>query len=108
MSVADLLTVFRARGVEVFVAEGRLRYRAPVGALTEDLRAAAAAHRAELLALLTAPIPVLSWDDLPADWRLAFEECAAIMEYDGGLPRERAEVMALKIILEEMRQHGLS
>jgi hypothetical protein len=34
-------------------------------------------------------------DDLPGDWRVEFEERAAIMEFDGGLPRERAEALAL-------------
>ena len=27
-------------------------------------------------------------DDLPGDWRVEFEERAAVKEYDGGLPRE--------------------
>ena len=35
-------------------------------------------------------------DDLPGDWRVWFEERAAIMEYHGGLPREHAEAGALK------------
>ncbi len=34
-------------------------------------------------------------DDLPADWRGWFEERAAIMEYEGGLPRARADAEAL-------------
>ena len=32
------------------------------------------------------------------DWKEEFEERAAIMEYDGGLYRDEAEVMALAII----------
>jgi hypothetical protein len=45
--------------------------------------------------------------DLPADWHFAWDERAAIMEYEGGLHREQAEVEALKYILEDMRQAGI-
>lgn len=37
----------------------------------------------------------LALADLPAAWREEYEERAAIMEYDGGLSRERAEAAAL-------------
>jgi len=40
-------------------------------------------------------LPTLAVDDLPGDWRVWFEERAAIMEYHGGLPREHAEAAAL-------------
>ncbi len=42
-------------------------------------------------------------DDLPGDWRVEFEERAAIMEYDGNLPRERAEAEALAETVRRMR-----
>jgi hypothetical protein len=48
----------------------------------------------------------LTADDLPADWHYAWDERAAIMQYDGGLPREHAEAEALKYVLEDMRQAG--
>ena len=41
-------------------------------------------------------------DDLPGDWRVWFEERAAIKEYHGGLPRERAEAEALAEVLRQM------
>ena len=44
---------------------------------------------------------------LPMDWRIEWEERAAIMEYDGGLPRERAEALALDDILAQMRRAGV-
>jgi len=50
----------------------------------------------------TVRVQVIGPDDLPAEWHMAWDERAAIMEFDGGLPRERAEAEALKIILEEM------
>src|SRR5262245_33621694 len=43
--------------------------------------------------------PVLRVEDLPGDWRLEWEERAAILEYDGRLPKERAEAVALTEIL---------
>ena len=46
-------------------------------------------------------------DDLPGDWRVEWEERAAIIEYDGGLPREHAEALALDIILKEMHKTGV-
>jgi hypothetical protein len=45
-------------------------------------------------------------DDLPLDWRIAWEERAAIREYDGGLSRERSETLALADILEQMKRNG--
>ena len=30
-------------------------------------------------------------DDLPMDWRIEYEERAAILEYDGGMMREEAD-----------------
>ncbi len=38
-------------------------------------------------------------DDLPMDWRIEFEERAAILEYDGGLSREDADKQALSEII---------
>jgi len=37
--------------------------------------------------------------DLPMDWRIEFEERAAILEYDGGLSREDADKQALSEII---------
>jgi hypothetical protein len=42
--------------------------------------------------------------DLPPEWLLAWDERAAIMEYDGKLPREWAEALALAEIKQQMRQ----
>jgi hypothetical protein len=44
--------------------------------------------------------------DLPVDWHVAWDERAAIMEYDAKLPRERAEALALLDILRQMKQSG--
>jgi hypothetical protein len=52
VTAAQLLSDLRDRGVELTSAGGKLRYGAPPGALTDDLRAAMQAHKAELLVLL--------------------------------------------------------
>ena len=45
-------------------------------------------------------------DDLSADWRIWFEERAAIREYDGGQARQHAEAEALQETLNAMRRAG--
>lgn len=42
--------------------------------------------------------------DLPEDWQLLWDERAAIMEYDGNLPREVAEHLALVEIIAQMKK----
>lgn len=39
---------------------------------------------------------------LPMDWRIEFEERAAILEYDGDLSREEADIQAFREILERI------
>ena len=50
-------------------------------------------------------LPTIDIDDLPGDWRVWFEERAAIMEYHGGLPREHAEAEALKETVQKMEKN---
>jgi hypothetical protein len=52
--------------------------------------------------------PAATVADLPPEWHVMWDERAAIVEYDGGLPRERAEALALADILEQMRRAGNS
>ena len=47
-------------------------------------------------------------EDLPMDWRVAWEERAAIKEYDGHLPRQQAEAEALAEVIGQMDQEGKS
>jgi hypothetical protein len=42
-------------------------------------------------------------EDLPADRRVEWEERAAVMEYDGGIPKERAEAIALTEVYWKMQ-----
>ena len=43
-------------------------------------------------------------ESLPMDWRIEFEERAAILEYDGGLSREKAERQAFIEILRRLKK----
>ncbi len=45
-------------------------------------------------------------EGLPMKWRIEWEERAAIMEYDGGLTRARAEAEALADVLRQMHAAG--
>ena len=45
-----------------------------------------------------APPALKSPEDLPAEWRVEYEERAAIVEYDGGLSRDEADSQALQEI----------
>jgi len=63
----------------------------------------------ELLRLLRAgksldPPTLTDIDDLPMDWRIEFEERAAILEYDGGLSRNEADSQALHEIAERINR----
>ena len=49
---AELVRRMAAAGIELWREGDRLRFRAPSGALTAELRAAVGEHRAELLALV--------------------------------------------------------
>ncbi len=65
----------------------------------------AVAFLATLYAPADLPDPVapsIGPDDLPGDWRVEWEERAAIMEYEGNMPRERAEALALADIVGRM------
>ncbi len=54
---------------------------------------------------LDAPEPVLATPaDLSMDWRIEYEERAAILEYDGGLSRDEADRQALREISERMKR----
>ena len=54
MSVTDLIADLRARGVELWVEDGALKYRAPKGALPDNLRAAVRAEKDTVIAALSA------------------------------------------------------
>ncbi len=46
-------------------------------------------------------------EDLPEEWRIVWEERAAILEFEGGLPHEKAEALALDEVVEQARRAGV-
>jgi len=71
MTPFDIVQHLANAGVTLRIIGNAIRYTAPRGAMTPDLRAALIEHKPEILH--------------------AFNERAAIMEYDGGLDRAEAE-----------------
>lgn len=53
----------------------------------------------------TAPAEI-TIEDLPSDWRVCFDERAAMMEHDACLPRERAETLALADTIRAMERES--
>jgi hypothetical protein len=77
MTPLELLVTLRDRGVRLTPNVTTVWVEAPQGALTPALRAALREHTVALLDLLE-----------------VFEERAALIEYDGGIPRGEAERLA--------------
>jgi hypothetical protein len=92
MDGMTLLREARAAGLLVMVDGDQLRIRGPRRA--EPIARQLIAHKVDVMMAMVS--------DLPADWHLLWDERAAIMEYDGGLPRERAEALALADIIQAM------
>jgi hypothetical protein len=104
MYVGELVADLRRRGITLSVEGGNLRVT-PASRLTDTDRELIRAHKPAVLALTMGlgVRPGMLSTELPADWHLLWDERAAIMEYDGGLSRERAEALALADILRLMR-----
>src|SRR5262249_34737413 len=102
MDGLTLLAQARSAGLTVRVRGDKLVIRGPrrAGPLAEQLLA----RKAEVIDALA--VESLAPADLPPDWHFVWDERAAIMEYDGGLPRERAEALALADVLRQMRRAG--
>ena len=77
MTATTLLCELRAKDVRLSAKRDQLAVDAPKGVLTDMLRQAIRTHKPELLDLVE-----------------TFEERAAIMECDGGVPRAEAESLA--------------
>ncbi|NEX20924.1 hypothetical protein G3480_11465 [Thiorhodococcus mannitoliphagus] len=99
MTAAALLANLAAQGIELTLTErGTLRYRgdrAAVDAWLPEIRT----HKPELIGLLRdrqpPAIPSLTAEQR-ADVTESLAERAAIMQHDGGLPRQQAEVQAAR------------
>jgi hypothetical protein len=100
MTPAALLDKLRSAGIALFVAEGRLRYRAAAGVYTAELRQQVAAHKPALIALLVPP-----WDQTEADALLdglrSQVEYVRRKDFAGTLPAELANVLADAVAIGE-------
>ena len=93
MSGITVLEQLADLGVSLWVDGDRLKYRGPVGAV-DELRDQVSTGRVSLVDLLQVgglPGAVGEW---PAADRELFEERAGFMEFDGGLGRAEAELLA--------------
>jgi hypothetical protein len=105
MTALDLLADFRRAGIELFADAGRLRFRAPAGALTASMREAVAAHREELLALVALPN---GWDSVAA--ADALSDCnsflnAALTDSSLTTP-QRAVAEVMRGVVRTHAEHG--
>jgi hypothetical protein len=91
-----LLEAAAAAGLRLSVQGDRLLVRGPRRA--EALARRILAHKPEVMATLTRPAAA----GLTPEEQEAWEERAAIREFDGGLPREHAEALALADVLKRM------
>jgi hypothetical protein len=111
MTDIALLTTFKLAGVELSVAGDALRFRAPAGALTPELKHALTGHKGKLLALLERGSPVSILVD-----ELRRRGCE--LRVDGGrlicrsprrkLPRELQDALKAfgKEVVALLRGHG--
>ena len=89
MSVATALMEARAAGVRIGIDGDDLVLEAsapPPAAVLDHL----SSHKAAIVTLLRPGCDGWSAED----WQVYFDERAGIAEFDGGLPRERAEALA--------------
>jgi hypothetical protein len=103
MNLVDFILELKSRGISLVPRGEKLIVDAPAGALLPQDRVMLAQRKEQLLSLLTG-LPRL--DHLPPDWHQLWDERAAIMEYEGKLPRERAEFLALLEVRRMMKESG--
>jgi hypothetical protein len=84
MLAHDLIDQFADAGIRLTAENGQVVFEGPWEVLTPERIEELRRHKAELLAALAAPDPD------------AYEERAAIMEFDGGMPRQDAETLAAR------------
>lgn len=87
MVLTSIIERLHAAGLQVEAIDGRLRVT-PASRITPEITDTIKRHKAEIVAELSAPTPTFPSEDQ------FFEERAAIREYDGGLSREDAEILA--------------
>jgi hypothetical protein len=94
VSAGALLRDLTSRGVSVAARGSRLVVDGPTDALSDRVVEELRALKPEILALLSTRSEDSRWN--AADWQAYFDERAAVREFDGGLPRGRAEQLAFE------------
>jgi hypothetical protein len=69
VSAGDVVAACLRAGATLTAEGGRLRYRAPAGALTPALRAALAEHKGAVIRMLTATLAADGWATCPCGRR---------------------------------------
>jgi hypothetical protein len=120
VTTTDLFADLKCRGITLCLEGEGIRVRS-ANRLTAELRRQLLARKPELLALLRSAaatvvddeiVPIrgpiaVALAELPAALLETWEERAAIREYDGGLHRARAEVLALEDVRRQMSGRDL-
>lgn len=101
MTAAEIFREAATAGVTVTVEGDDLVLAAP-SPPTSDLLALLGKHKADVVDVLRQNG---EWSE--QDWWAAFDERAAIMEYDGGLTRSAAEAAALEEVGERRSKGDL-
>jgi hypothetical protein len=96
MTAAHALQSARAVGIRVRIDGGDLELQAPAQPPQEVLELLSL-HKADILKLLRPNND--GWS--PEDWQVFFDEHAAILEFDGRVPRAEAELRAFAYCLTE-------
>ena len=98
MSIASILQQCWVLDIELNVKDNNLQIQAPKGILTPDLLALIKSHKQAIIQAITltsgstgSSCSIEGCEPLDQE---AYEERAAIMEYDGELSREEAERLA--------------
>ena len=89
MTAAEALRTARAAGIDIRLDGDDLILEAP-SPPSESVLDALSRNKTEVVALLR--LGNDCWSD--EDWQVYFEERAGIAEFDGGLPRPEAELLA--------------
>ena len=113
MTAADVLLALVSAGAVLWVEGGRLRFRAPVGALDGALKASAARSRGGLIALVRSggvlPEDRAAWSE---ETTYEFDERAGILTFEAGLAPADAERKAERLVraahtYEFLERHAL-
>jgi hypothetical protein len=102
MSVASILQTCNRLGVALVVKDDHLHIQAPKGVLSANTLDFIKKYKEEikehLLSSLSSRSSLSCFSTVSDDQQEAYEERAAIMEYDGGLSRVEAEQAAQRFV----------